>query len=93
MSPWEFRGVWKVKLQRGRACEGAEIRGWLFSHPLTPNQLQRGRACEGAEIYSARLRQWIPDGLQRGRACEGAEMLPVSFQKDCNPYASTGPRL
>ena len=36
-------------LQRGRACEGAEIEGklaWIQQNL----ELQRGRACEGAEM-------------------------------------------
>ena len=36
-------------LQRGRACEGAEM-GMLKAGITTPTLLQRGRACEGAEI-------------------------------------------
>ncbi len=41
-----------VGLQRGRACEGAEMRSSnVTSHAR--RSLQRGRACEGAEMRGA----------------------------------------
>ncbi len=64
-----------LRLQRGRACEGAEIVPTV-EIPILFHGLQRGRACEGAEMIlsTAVTKLWVE--LQRGRACEGAEMPP-----------------
>ena len=65
-----------LTLQRGRACEGAEIITAEDNADLD-RALQRGRACEGAEIDRAMATRFGATMLQRGRACEGAEM-PLS---------------
>ncbi len=62
-----------ASLQRGRACEGAEIERSLIGAAKC-HKLQRGRACEGAEIGSSAAGAPIALRLQRGRACEGAEI-------------------
>ncbi len=64
----------KILLQRGRACEGAEIvSGRPENSPPIP--LQRGRACEGAEMPGSATPPPARLSLQRGRACEGAEIV------------------
>ncbi len=60
-------------LQRGRACEGAEI-DLTTRHRENIRMLQRGRACEGAEIFRGVMASGSMPLLQRGRACEGAEI-------------------
>ncbi len=64
------------QLQRGRACEGAEIAA-KRENTDSSRRLQRGRACEGAEMGEEPGGDG-PQGLtlQRGRACEGAEISP-----------------
>ncbi len=63
----------RERLQRGRACEGAEIR-WLLANYAKPGQLQRGRACEGAEMVLTLM------GQCRDRLCfNGA--APVRARK------------
>ena len=58
----------QTELQRGRACEGAEIRsGCSGAMQMLP--LQRGRACEGAEIGIGR-----DGGAEGGGASTGPRL-------------------
>ncbi len=80
-------------LQRGRACEGAEIpstsTAWWLSCPCF-----NGAAPVRARKYPTRP---VPpsgvSGLQRGRACEGAEIRVKAGAQEGQKGASTGPRL
>ena len=54
------------RLQRGRACEGAEIP--LTDVPVIERQarLQRGRACEGAEMARLDLGEDLLEAASTG---------------------------
>ncbi len=68
-----------VVLQRGRACEGAEMVPSSCSG-VRACQLQRGRACEGAEMTGVEADVCESIRLQRGRACEGAEIPTLAIR-------------
>ncbi len=80
------------RLQRGRACEGAEITRERLTR-LPPHSFNgaapvRARKSGGG---SPPIRDRVE--LQRGRACEGAEIIRTNCELGCKVIASTGPRL
>ncbi len=87
-----YPSLLRYRLQRGRACEGAEIsKPTLTSAAVT--ELQRGRACEGAEMAPGAEWLFLQTELQRGRTREGTEIGGLPHVDGVVRGASTGPRL
>ncbi len=82
-----------VALQRGRACEGAEI--MRFRRGRWQSMAGFNGAAPVRARKSARIHKEAKEGvlLQRGRACEGAEMQLLETNEETTVHASTGPRL
>ncbi len=71
-------GIWArvrwTPLQRGRACEGAEIRASFAHHDPRRNCFNGAAPVRARKSASTKAKTADSSKLQRGRACEGAEI-------------------